>query len=175
MIFREDKGTGYMYCYKPDHYCANSVGKVFEHTFVMSEFIGRKLHPNEVVHHKDRNRKNNNLDNLQLMTLAEHDRLHVIEDRGFVEEHRPCKECGNNFKVSVRHKQNYCSSKCASKSTRQFEVTREELEDLVWSTPTTKVAELFGVSDSAIGKRCKKLGIKKPPVGYWAKVYAGKI
>lgn len=51
----------------------------------------------------------------------------------------------------------------------------QELERLVWSMPTTKIAELFGVSDSAIGKRCRQAGIKKPPAGFWARVEAGKI
>lgn len=29
------------------------------------------------------------------------------------------------------------------------------------------LAKKFGVSDAAIAKQCKKLGIKKPPRGYW--------
>ena len=51
----------------------------------------------------------------------------------------------------------------------------QELERLVWSMPTTKIAEQFGVSDSAIGKRCRVAGIKKPPPGFWARVEAGKV
>ena len=35
--------------------------------------------------------------------------------------------------------------------------------------PVTEVAKLFGVSDQAVEKRCKLLGVKKPPRGYWAK------
>jgi hypothetical protein len=50
-----------------------------------------------------------------------------------------------------------------------------ELERLVWSMPTTKIAEQFGVSDSAIGERCRLAGIKKPPPGFWARVEAGKV
>jgi hypothetical protein len=50
-----------------------------------------------------------------------------------------------------------------------------ELERLVWSMPTTKIAEQFGVSDSAIGKRCREVGIKKPPPGFWARVESGKV
>lgn len=54
-------------------------------------------------------------------------------------------------------------------------VSKEELETLVWSMPTQKVAAFFGVSDSAVGKRCKSWGISKPPRGFWAKVSAGRI
>lgn len=52
--------------------------------------------------------------------------------------------------------------------------TRDELSKLVWEIPTTKVSELLGVSDAAIYKRCKNLGIEKPPRGHWAKVAFGK-
>ena len=53
-------------------------------------------------------------------------------------------------------------------------IKRSELYDLVWSKPITKVAEQYGVSDSMIIKICKKLGVLRPGVGYWAKVAAGK-
>lgn len=47
--------------------------------------------------------------------------------------------------------------------------SKEELEKLVWSTSCSKLSQQLGVSDKAIEKRCKKLGISKPPRGYWAK------
>lgn len=50
---------------------------------------------------------------------------------------------------------------------------REELQRLVWNLPTVQVAALFGVSDVAIGKRCKTLGIPKPTTGFWRKVEVG--
>lgn len=37
-----------------------------EHRFVMEQKIGRKLHKDETVHHKDGNRRNNHPDNLEL-------------------------------------------------------------------------------------------------------------
>jgi hypothetical protein len=54
-------------------------------------------------------------------------------------------------------------------------ISREELESLVWSKPTRLVAVDFGVSDSAISKRCRLEGIRKPPRGFWARVDSGKI
>jgi len=54
-------------------------------------------------------------------------------------------------------------------------VSANELERLVWSKATSQLAAEFGVSDVAIGKRCKALGIVKPPQGFWNKVAAGKI
>lgn len=51
-----------------------------QHVTVMESAIGRRLRANEVVHHIDRNRANNDISNLQLMTRSEHTRLHRIED-----------------------------------------------------------------------------------------------
>lgn len=54
-------------------------------------------------------------------------------------------------------------------------ISDDELQKLVWSMSTTQVARQFGITDSCIGKRCRKFGIKKPPRGFWAKVEAGKL
>jgi hypothetical protein len=54
------------------------------------------------------------------------------------------------------------------------ELSRQDLYDLVWSKPASALSEDFGVSDVAIAKRCKKLGVPRPSRGYWAKVEAGK-
>ena len=50
-----------------------------EHRFIVEKSIGRKLTPNEIVHHIDGNKRNNSLDNLMIMTRAEHARLHYRE------------------------------------------------------------------------------------------------
>ena len=53
-------------------------------------------------------------------------------------------------------------------------LTRQELYDLVWSTPMTKLAESFGISDVGLAKICDRHRVPKPPRGYWAKKEAGK-
>lgn len=50
------------------------------HVVKIESHIGRKLFHNECVHHKDGNRANNELSNLQLMTKSEHSRLHAKEN-----------------------------------------------------------------------------------------------
>ena len=53
-----------------------------EHCLVMEESLGRKLEPGEIVHHKDGNKRNNTLDNLALMTKADHTSLHSKQRTG---------------------------------------------------------------------------------------------
>lgn len=47
-----------------------------QHTVLMEEKIGRRIKPNEVVHHRNHIKSDNRLENLQLMTRAEHLRHH---------------------------------------------------------------------------------------------------
>jgi hypothetical protein len=51
------------------------------HDVVMEERLGRRLMPDECVHHIDRNRSNNDPNNLALVTRSGHTRLHRFEDR----------------------------------------------------------------------------------------------
>jgi len=51
-------------------------GSIKEHIKIMEDHIGRKLYDNEVVHHINENKKDNRLENLQLMTKSEHSSLH---------------------------------------------------------------------------------------------------
>jgi biotin operon repressor len=46
------------------------------------------------------------------------------------------------------------------------------LEKLLWEKPTSQIAKDLRVSEKAIEKHCKKLALKKPPRGYWAKIQA---
>ena len=44
----------------------------------------------------------------------------------------------------------------------------------VWTEAVTIVAKRYGISDVALRKICKKLAVPLPPLGYWAKLAAGK-
>lgn len=73
--------TGYVYLKMPDHPCADARGYVLEHRLVMERHIGRPLSAEEVVHHIDRNRRNNQIQNLMLLpSKEEHSLLHARED-----------------------------------------------------------------------------------------------
>ncbi len=53
-------------------------------------------------------------------------------------------------------------------------LSREDLYELAWSKPMTELAKDFGISDVALAKRCRKLGVPVPGRGYWARVAAGQ-
>lgn len=54
-------------------------------------------------------------------------------------------------------------------------MSREELYELVWSTPMQKLAETYGLSDRGLAKTCARHFIPVPPRGYWAKLGAGQL
>jgi len=57
----------------------NGKAKKFRvHRLKMEEHLGRRLEPYEIVHHKDGNRLNNEISNLEIMTFPEHTRHHNI-------------------------------------------------------------------------------------------------
>lgn len=51
--------------------------EITEHRKVMEDVLGRKLLPDEVVHHKDGNKQNNDPNNLQVMSPSEHSSYHA--------------------------------------------------------------------------------------------------
>ena len=57
---------GYWYVFHPEHLNSTPRGWLFEHRYVMSEKIGRPLKKDEVVHHKDGDKLNNKIENLEL-------------------------------------------------------------------------------------------------------------
>lgn len=61
---------GYVYVYQPNHPNTTKSKYVLEHRLVMEKHLGRYLDKKEVVHHKDSNRLNNNIENLQLYKSA---------------------------------------------------------------------------------------------------------
>lgn len=61
---------GYIYVHAPEHPHATQAGYMCEHRLVMEKRIGRFLTKKEVVHHRDRNKKNNNASNLELISSS---------------------------------------------------------------------------------------------------------
>jgi hypothetical protein len=159
--------NGYYRVYYPEHPNAYSNGCVFIHRLVVENTVGRYLSNDEHIHHIDGDRLNNTETNLQLLTSTEHANKHNKKL-----EMIPCPYCLIVFQPR-KSNQHYCSISCSNKDrVRIVWPSKEELELLVWEKPLSVLALDLGVSDTAIRKRCTKLGISKPPIGYWNTKYA---
>lgn len=91
------KGGQYRYCRTdPLHPRRNAKGLYPLHRVLMENKLGRLLGPDEVVHHKDEDKTNDALENLELHTRAEHARMHthgreIVNSIGLI-----CR-CGQSF------------------------------------------------------------------------------
>jgi hypothetical protein len=74
-----------------------------EHRLVMAKHLKRLLNKNEHVHHKDKNRINNVIDNLELINHLEHLKEH--QNKGdfklFSKEHQPKRKLKKNIKIAA--------------------------------------------------------------------------
>ncbi len=114
----------------------------------------------------------NRLENLRILCPNCHSQTPTFSGK-----HRhPKTKCANCGIVISKHstKCRLCSNKTNPKPTKIEWPTAEDLFKLIWEKPTTHIAKTLGVSDKAIEKHIKKLGLTKPPRGYWSKIAAGK-
>ena len=61
-------------------YVAKSINgkRIDEHRMLMEAYLGRKLSRYEVVHHINGVKNDNRIDNLLMMSLSEHSRMHML-------------------------------------------------------------------------------------------------
>lgn len=62
---------GYKRLIKHGHPNAATCGAIFEHTFIMSEHLGRPLHKEERIHHKNGVKLDNRIENLEIWTISQ--------------------------------------------------------------------------------------------------------
>ena len=70
---QRDRGSGNWY---------RKVRGRHEHRIVIEEMLGRPLRSDEIVHHKNKDVRDNRPENLEVMTRSEHARLHFSKHGG---------------------------------------------------------------------------------------------
>lgn len=85
-----------------------------KHRHIMEQHLGRALLPGEQVHHKDENIRNNEINNLEVMTGAAHQAQHKQKHPLTTD----CTVCGATFTPAPtkRGRAKTCSTPCANTS-----------------------------------------------------------
>lgn len=165
---RRTNAAGYVEIKNPGHHRSRKNGYVFEHILVVEEKIGRRLKEGEQVHHINEVKSDNSPENLEVLTAAEHTRLHAIERR--TGTYKNCEQCGKNFyrKPSHAKRARYCSARCVGlassiSSVNNKYLTKEKLTAALvennWNKKQT--AKYLGIHWSTVYQNIKKLGVKK--------------
>ena len=76
--YRIVNSNGYVMLNKPNRDSSQSSGYILEHRYKMENKLGRILKDNEIVHHINGNKKDNRIENLELMTIKEHQLEHNL-------------------------------------------------------------------------------------------------
>jgi hypothetical protein len=111
---RRTTSSGYIEVLKPDHPRARGRGYVFEHILIMEEKLGRSVSKDEQIHHIDENKKNNDPQNLMLLSCSEHAKLHGKQKKK-KGKYLKCLVCSCEYyrKPSHASKSKVCSRKCS--------------------------------------------------------------
>lgn len=125
------KKGDYIYAVVREHPGSTKFGYVLEHRIVMENSLNRLLGENEVVHHINGNKKDNRIENLEILDHREHVRIHVM-DRGRKCVDLICPNCSIAFTrrykdthLAKEKTSTFCSHKCSSKFHREKQLRGE--------------------------------------------------
>lgn len=109
----------YNYAIVRDHPNRTKNDYVLEHRVVVENSLGRVLSDEEIVHHKNENKKDNRLVNLEVLSAEDHSRLHG-KAKGVKEVSLKCPWCKELFqrRSGQTHLYKGSSYTCCSRSCR---------------------------------------------------------
>lgn len=121
------------------------------------EWCGKKL--SLQLDHINGINNDNRLENLRLLCPNCHSQTETFSGKRH-KVNNLCEDCGE--KIHKRSKKCFkCSSISKGINQRKFQISKKELENLINNYPMITVGKMLGVSDNAVRKRCKNLGLLK--------------
>ena len=163
--------NGYPCVYKPEHKRAFDNGCVYEHILVAENILGRDLKREECVHHIDKNRTNNNPENLMIFaTSADHTAFHMggnakKDGNTYITERiikkrssKICETCGKDFYPKYKN-QRFCSVTCANRvQTKYAKHSIDEIYQIVKECKGNflKASRILGCTDNALRHRLRR-------------------
>jgi len=132
---------GYLLIRVVNHPFADSRGYVREHRLVMEKHLDRYLEPEEIVHHKNGIRDDNDIENLNLMTISVHRTYHTvgINNPMFGKNHTQT----TKDKISEKNK----GKRLGKKHTGEYKKRMSMLKKKYWETHPRPIGEknpMFG-------------------------------
>lgn len=115
------KKGDYTYALVPEHPFATKNGYVLYHRIIVENHLNRLLNSHEVVHHKNHNKFDNRIENLEVLDSVEHNRIHGLE-HGREYADLKCPICGKEFSlpynqtVYVKYPDQTDKAQCCSRS-----------------------------------------------------------
>ena len=159
----------------PSHPKAKVDGYVYIHQLEAEKKLGRRLKDGECVHHIDENKFNNDLDNLMVFrTVADHTAFHRgseihLEGDVWAATFKGIEiPIGNNrykrFKkeicpicnINLKERSAKMCESCYSTHRFSRIPPKETLTELILNYPMLHIGKMYGVSDNAIRKWCRK-------------------
>lgn len=154
---KRSRGEERFMVYLPEHPQADKKGCVFRSRAVWWMYNG-EIPNGYVIHHKDRNTLNDELDNLEILTITDHVKVHHQQ---YKPKEFKCMGCGiiyvrpyhiYNERDKRGAKRNYCSTACYQKHNNKMTIIKVgELRKLARSgVAQVALAKRYNVSTSLV-------------------------
>lgn len=158
----------YKCVYMPNHQRATKEGYVYEHILQAEIKLNRHLTKEEVVHHIDENKYNNNLENLIVFSSrSAHSMFHkggeIIDNQNgtysceFKISKKICPICK---KIEILSKYKTCLNCKNIKNSKFLQLNIDEFKKEVYYNSYSSLSEKYDVTDNCIRDWIIKLGIK---------------
>lgn len=122
-----------------------------------NEWNGRPL--TLQLHHINGNHADNRIENIQILCPNCHSQTENYGTKN-IKRHNYCADCGKEIALNST----WCPQ-CAVKHNRVYKVSKserpnkDELLKLIMTKPFTEIGRMYGVTDNAIRKWCKSMGL----------------